>query len=826
MNTNFSILVDKLTKTKAAVSVVFSRQSHDSIFNNVDPTFKNLVIEFAKLFAINPKVKITVIADTSGSMQSNVPGIEEVNFLNQKIKLDPSFNCKREGVQIYTLTVLGIILQNIAKIMHQHGKMIELEYEIIPFDDVVRDILKLNVATCDNLTNTIIDHMTTKCAARGNTYTENAIKYVASKIDVSVPTVVIVTTDGAFNNMELVCVEMAKLMEKYPYITGGCIGMGDNISFEGVKMLNRGGCLIQGAFDVVGGSDNVIHILPCVLEDLVRLCSFGEREKNIPLFVKLTSKNGVLNTVFGDTLYPSKSYSKVFAVVETKEESDYLPSITLVDNLRNEYDVDLNSFPSNFTFGNLIDYVIHIRNMNLTNFEELNHTKNKIRECITKINSSKRYIKYIEDQISIQQKLSTLQNDTDTNTDADPDIPPQLATTLLPQDPYQTSSQPQLSALSANGGMLQNLYPTTSQSQLSAGLMLSPPQQNLYLPMSQLLPVPMFLEASTRFNSGLSNVYQSNESEQNTHSQVKKNNDYESSLENEKERFTVLEKEMNGLFAKRRSIFNIFIREINQKLRELSKISEKINQLDFNSIITSDNNAAAYGNTSYIDKEEIEVLIRLAKASVNLKKDEFESIVAKLISNNQHHYMYNYNTNSAQSGSSTMTSCSGLMSQTTGISITRSRDDDVNSTYYYKNGLSNDYEFGKCSICMENDACMASLTCGHLICCNDVDCVQYFELIKNGSHQCPFCRSALDETLPVVPITITQNNTKCQRCIKKKIKRNLGESLAISILECGHLGYCKKCQEEIDDTDPSISTKMYSCYECRLKKRIQCKVHV
>ena len=65
----------------------------------------------------------------------------------------------------------------------------------------------------------------------------------------TIPTIVIATTDGEFNDLELVKSSWNKLMEDFLHVVGGCIGMGNSISQIGVQSMNRGECLIAGSFD-------------------------------------------------------------------------------------------------------------------------------------------------------------------------------------------------------------------------------------------------------------------------------------------------------------------------------------------------------------------------------------------------------------------------------------------------------------------------------------------------------------------------------------------------------------------------------------------------
>jgi hypothetical protein len=89
-------------------------------------------------------------------MSNFVPGIDKVSFIGHSFRLSPEFGYKREGIQIYTLAILGVILKEVCKIMHNNGMLINLTYEIVPFDNEVRDVLTLDVGTCDNIGDIII----------------------------------------------------------------------------------------------------------------------------------------------------------------------------------------------------------------------------------------------------------------------------------------------------------------------------------------------------------------------------------------------------------------------------------------------------------------------------------------------------------------------------------------------------------------------------------------------------------------------------------------------------------------------------------------------
>jgi len=127
----------------------------------------------------------------------------------------------------------------------------------------------------------------------------------------------------------------------------------------------------------------------------------------------------------------------------------------------------------------------------------------------------------------------------------------------------------------------------------------------------------------------------------------------------------------------------------------------------------------------------------------------------------------------------------------------------------------------KCPLCLENDVSYISLKCGHVICCNNVDCIRYFEFVSQQTRKCPFCREPLNDDISLYPIKLINNSIKCTRCKKKGVRRLREECVAKYVLECGHLGYCDKCHDECKcDENP-----LCICYECNTRKRILCNVY-
>jgi hypothetical protein len=419
MTDNFNLFVEKISASKVGVSVVYksSDELHPSCVA-IEPEFKTIVTQFIKLYEINKCVKVAILADTSGSMGCKISGIDVVSLFGITFKLCPEIAVKREGIQIYTLVVLGVILKKIVTIMHQINFPIDLKLEIIPFDSVVRDILKIDILTyqVQEIVDMINNHMTEMCRAKGSTYIDKAIKLFESTIDDTVPTIVIATTDGQFDNFILAKNEWEKL-SSHPYVSGGCIGMGKSADSKGVSQLNRGNCLIEGSFDIDDGLDNIIQTLPCVMEDLVRLCSMGDSKKNIPSYVKFSIKScdnmnsstnididesiskvvdkNTMDSVFENTLYSAKTYCRFFAIVEGDMER--VPNLIMTDNFGVSTEFDLNKMDSNFSFGGFLDLIISSKNIDKfssSKKEAMNQYNEKLRKNLYRNSCYKNEIDY------------------------------------------------------------------------------------------------------------------------------------------------------------------------------------------------------------------------------------------------------------------------------------------------------------------------------------------------------------------------------------------------------------------------------------------------
>jgi hypothetical protein len=701
INTNFYILTDKISETKAAISIVFDPHKSEQKIKIPDERFQELGNQFAKLYEINQKVKIEIIADTSGSMQEHIELIEEVSFIDVTFRLPKEIGCKREGAQIYTLAILGTIIKKISDNLHEINIPIQIEMEIIPFDSEVRDVLNIDIPSCSNIGDIIINHMITKCLARGSTLVEKAIEYITSKVNLLIPTIIITTTDGAFNNLTEVKTKWENLM-LYPYVMGGCIAMGKSADKRGVSIMNRGECLVEGSFSTTDGCDNVIQLLPNVMSDLVKLCSLGENKKEIPLFVKLTSLNGKVYDVFGDVLYPSKSYCKIFAVIESNDGINILPTIVLTDNYGKTEEFDLNMVAPNSHIGPLLDIVVQVKNIDLHNFDKMQKIKEQI------------HLK-IEEIQDIQYKIEIIKGFIETD--------------------------------------------------------------------SQIL--------DTSNNS------------------IKE-------IENYKNNIASIKEEIINLTVNRRSILIEFTKQIKSTLCKLKSFEKELEKI--------------------IPKcEEEESLIRMAKISIFLHTTEIKKKMEFLFGKS-----IEYRTTSLDVTPSAIdrTSSNIHVSQSRNLRdktspgnqflnrILKSRkrkSESESESESEKEENEKKYEFSKCSICMDNDATLVAFKCGHIISCNSIECMQFFELFKKESQKCPFCRCELDPNIPFVPISVTKNKTKCQKCAKNN---GLNCDLATFVLECGHLGYCNECKNDIDTKakESGIPIKLYSCYECGVKKRILCNV--
>lgn len=821
MDPNFTISIDKITETRVAVSVSFLPTSlAQNDLSHVDIRFRDLVQQFANLYTINPKVKMSVLADTSGSMTSRIPPIEEVAFMEHAFRLPLELGSKREGAQIYTLAILGVIIKKVVAILHENNIPIDLEYEIVPFGCDVKEVLSLNVFECDEIGQKIIDHMQ-KCHAGGTTNVCKAIDYLSEKLDTSVPTIIITTTDGAFNDHVLAKTKWNDLMNS-PYVMGGCIAMGKSADSRGASSMNRGECLVEGSFSTTDGCDNVIQLVPNFLIDLSRLCFMGEERKNIPLFVKLTCKDGSIDDIFGNVLFPSKSYDKLLAVVEyNATDEKKLPTIALTDNTDNEILFDLNLIAPNSRVGIPLNIIVKTKHLKWNDPSQLSSLRGTIVRTIESINSLK------FEKESLEMQLESLEKGM--------------------SEPVQTNVQEDTESNVENPGSLDTRTP-------SDDILLNFTDDNGLL--IQRAESDVVSEEQHLLNQLVGN-------DQTTY-------------------LTERIEELKKLILERQTI-------VDQKMVERRKLlvqSFPNAKLCYHKLKQMENDLEKFESQS----EEEDFLVRLGKLAISSKKEELKQNLIALFGENhqncsrfesgmtrmtstavaltsseiyvtpscvpEENYQPQRRYRTLKSPLTRHTRTSGLEFLSAPVSGPRSRlvgrqpsmhgseffsapfPSHVQRTDPYDGDEPEDepeddnemYEFPKCSICMDANATLLSHKCGHIISCNnhDTGCMNFFELLQREDQKCPFCRKELDENVPAVPITVTEDGTKCQRCVQKKIKKD--DSFATSVLECGHLGFCTDCKQQCDrvanenNSEPQ-RTSMYSCYQCGTKQKVLCQVY-
>jgi hypothetical protein len=139
----------------------------------------------------------------------------------------------------------------------------------------------------------------------------------------------------------------------------------------------------------------------------------GESKKDIPLFIKLSSSNGKVYDVFGDILYPSKSFCKIFAMIESNEGLDCLPTIIMTDNFGQVQEFDLNMIPPNSHIGPFLDIIIQTKYIKICNFDKMQEIKGQINLKMEKLH----YIQYSIDMLRAKIESGCKITDTDTATE-------------------------------------------------------------------------------------------------------------------------------------------------------------------------------------------------------------------------------------------------------------------------------------------------------------------------------------------------------------------------------------------------------------------------
>lgn len=701
----FDVKIDYISETQCAVALGFKR---DVSFGKIPSNEKmsELLNIIDKLASINNerKIKIIIVADISGSMNGAIPLIENVSFMDKTFVLPKYKSEMRSGAQIYTLATLSYILKLVSDILNKKLLAVDIELTIIPFNNTVNEEYVLNIRLNDveNIGEIVIEHML-KCNVSGSTNPEKAFEYILQKMDDTkrtIPSVIITTTDGEFNDMNAVKIFWERF-NVLPFTYIGCIGMGLEAGNNGIKLLNNG-CLISGSFSVNNdeGSDNIFQLLPNIISDFSYLCSLGMDKSLLPSSVKVSCKNGVIKYIFkDDTLYLAKSYCRVYAIIdfELNEElnEELNPILVLTDNLNNETRIKLKDMESNCDFGVVIDIINKINEIKFVMFDEITESKKIMMEKLHSIHNCLYFINKYNEIKSSSLEMSMIEN------------------------------------------------------------------------------------------------------------MKKKIEEYNDIMcKDKKEVDEIMRKRIHQL-----NKFNIEMKQIKRKLKEYLSVLNKIQSEDQT-------------------KEQIKtMLIQTAKLSIEAYKNNFDSKINFIIcgSNNTYRETSTYITQSRTTAVSsdvfvTQSSLgqdtysneySQLLRRCSYPSLEQTQEQEIDEKYCMT----------KCNICLENDANLISLKCGHPICCkNNIECFQAFELLEIKN--CPICRVSLDENLPIVEIKNTEFGTKCKKCVEKN---NCNPKFSSIILNCGHLGYCSVCcKEHIEENQNEI----YYCDICKNKRNKICNVYV
>lgn len=408
---NFEILVDKFDNDKAGIQISFSPKKIIQI-QEIDEQFRELASSIAAVGSSHNAIDIKILADVSGSMNSKIGNIREIIFLEKKLSLPNEICGTRFGAQIYTIAITTLILKHISKLLESINKFVAITIEIIPFSTSLHIPIKIDINACENPEEIVID-LFTQYEAEGTTNASAAILYTIENCkNTKIPTIVIMTTDGVFSNSEYVT-DFWDIMIGHENIIGGCIGMGNDIFVDGIKKLNRGGCLINGSFDSSIESDSMINLMPNILNDFMKL----HCEKAVPQYIKLIckNKNEKLSFLFDSVMYTAKSYEKIMTYVSS--ENGIFPELELYDENDNVLTLDINNMQdSNIKFGVCIYYLINTFDLTMTSCDRIqdlretilehhNNIKNLEKEKKKNINANELF------QTKMNNAIENLQND-------------------------------------------------------------------------------------------------------------------------------------------------------------------------------------------------------------------------------------------------------------------------------------------------------------------------------------------------------------------------------------------------------------------------------